>query len=156
MFKNDCTPRKRPYGRCSVFSTLSLVNIEDLANHVIPVGVFREELDQTKAVAVHGLGIFHVLGLKTQDKILETIIARGQIGLLEIPINDNLGIIAHARQKHFHLLRRRILRLVQYNKRILERTSPHVPQRTDFNLALLHQSFDFRGFHEFLHVIHNG
>ena len=59
--------------------------------------------------------------------------ARRKIDLRDVARNDCAGIRAHAREKHLHLHRRGVLRLVQNDEGVVERAAAHVCQRNDLD-----------------------
>ena len=62
-----------------------------------------------------------------------------QIDLRHIPSNHGFAAITKPRQKHLHLLAGGVLRLIQNDKRVVERASPHKCQRCNFYLPTIHQ-----------------
>src|ERR1039458_6768268 len=70
---------------------------------------------------------------------------RRQINLRLIAGDDRLRAVTEPREKHQHLLRRGILRLVQNNKRTVQRATAHVGQRRDLNRRALHVLGDVLG-----------
>src|SRR5262249_45742468 len=60
-----------------------------------------------------------------------------QVNLRHITRDHGLRSEADARQKHRHLFRGRVLRLVEYDERIRERAPAHERQRRDFDHTLL-------------------
>ena len=70
---------------------------------------------------------------------------RRQIHLRFVAGDDRLRAVAEPREKHQHLLRRGILRLVQNDERTVQRPSAHVGQRRDLNRPALRVFGDFLG-----------
>ena len=58
---------------------------------------------------------------------------RRQINLRFVAGDDRLGAVAEPREKHQHLLGRRILRLVQNDEGVVQGAPAHVGQRRDLN-----------------------
>lgn len=69
--------------------------------------------------------------------------ALGQIYLSGVTRNHGTRPKADARQKHFHLLRRRVLCLVKNHKRIVERPSAHKGKRRNLDDLLFDESLRF-------------
>ena len=59
--------------------------------------------------------------------------ARRQVDLRDVAGDDGLGVEAQARQEHFHLLDRGVLRLVQNNEGVVEGAPAHIGQRGDLD-----------------------
>src|SRR5918994_5943429 len=55
-----------------------------------------------------------------------------KIDLSRIAGDDGFGAVSEPRKKHFHLLRGCILRLVENYKRIVQSSTTHERQRSDF------------------------
>ena len=62
-----------------------------------------------------------------------------QVDLRHVPGHDGLGSEADARQEHAHLLRGRVLRLVEDDEGVVERPAPHEGDRGDLDDAALEQ-----------------
>ena len=60
----------------------------------------------------------------------------GQVDLGQVAGDDRLGADADARQEHLHLLRRRVLRLVEDDEGVVERAPAHEGQRRDLDRVL--------------------
>ena len=60
-----------------------------------------------------------------------------EIRLSRVAADDDARVDSHAREEHFHLSDRRILRLVENNIGVVERSSAHVRERRDFNARIL-------------------
>ena len=60
-------------------------------------------------------------------------LVRRQIGLRDVACYHRFGIKAEACQEHLHLFDRRVLRFVQHDERIVERSATHKSNRRDFN-----------------------
>ena len=58
---------------------------------------------------------------------------RRQVNLRDVAGHDDLRVVPHARQKHFHLRDRRVLSLVEDHERAVERSAAHVGQRHDLD-----------------------
>src|SRR6267143_5182415 len=58
---------------------------------------------------------------------------RRQVDLRDVAGDNGLRVSADSGQKHLHLHARRVLRLIQYNKRIVQRSAPHIGKRHDFD-----------------------
>ena len=54
-----------------------------------------------------------------------------QVNLRQVSGYDYLGVKSNTGQKHLHLRLRRILRLIQYDKRIIQCPSSHIGERRD-------------------------
>src|SRR5215475_13044568 len=65
--------------------------------------------------------------------------ARRQVDLRHVASDYGLRPEADARQKHLHLFRGRVLRLVENNKRIPKGATPHECQRRDLDHALFNK-----------------
>ena len=63
-----------------------------------------------------------------------------QIDLGHIAGHNHLGTYTHTGQKHLHLLRCGILRLIQDDKGIIQRAAAHICQRSNLNDLLFHQA----------------
>lgn len=61
----------------------------------------------------------------------------GQIDLCNVAGDDDLRAEAQSRQEHFHLLARRVLRLVEDDEAVVERAAAHIGQRRDLDVAAL-------------------
>ena len=61
----------------------------------------------------------------------------GQVDLRHVARDDEFGITSHARKEHLDLRQGRILRLVQNDESVVERTAAHVGQRRDLHGPLL-------------------
>ena len=70
---------------------------------------------------------------------------RRQINLRLVAGDDRLRAVAEPREKHQHLLRRGILRLVQNDEGVVQRPPAHIGQRRDFNRPALGVLLDFLG-----------
>src|ERR1700730_3924634 len=64
----------------------------------------------------------------------------GQINLSNVAVNDRLGVESQAGDEHLHLLRSRVLRLIQDYERIIQRATAHERNRRDFDHAFLQVS----------------
>ena len=64
-------------------------------------------------------------------------LVRRQIHLGLVAGDDRLGSVTEPRQKHQHLFRRGILRLVQDDERVVQRAAAHVGQGGDLNGSAL-------------------
>src|SRR5450830_1782279 len=71
-----------------------------------------------------------------------TFLAATQVNLRYIPRNHCLSAKADAGKKHLHLFRGGILRFVQDDKALVQRTPAHVSQRRNFNGATLKHFVD--------------
>ena len=60
-----------------------------------------------------------------------------EIHLSDIAGHDHFGMEAEPREKHFHLLRRGVLRLIENDERIVQGAAPHKPERRNFDIAPL-------------------
>ena len=58
-----------------------------------------------------------------------------QIHLGNIASDDHLRVETESREKHFHLLRRGILRFVENDERIVQRAASHKPEWRNFDVA---------------------
>ena len=56
-----------------------------------------------------------------------------EVDLRQVAVDDDFRVGAHAREEHFHLFGRRVLRLVQNNQRGFQRASAHVGERNDLD-----------------------
>src|SRR5499426_782524 len=65
--------------------------------------------------------------------------SRRQVDLRHVAGDHGLRPEADARQKHLHLLGGRVLRLVENDKRVTQRTASHKRQRRDFDDALFNE-----------------
>src|SRR5262247_783313 len=65
--------------------------------------------------------------------------SRRQVDLRHVAGDHGLRPEADARQKHLHLLGGRVLRLVENDKRVPQRTASHKRQRRDFDYALFNE-----------------
>ena len=63
-----------------------------------------------------------------------------QIDLGHIAGHNHLGTYTHTGQKHLHLLRCSVLRLIQDDKGIIQRAAAHIRQRSNLNDLLFHQA----------------
>ena len=66
-------------------------------------------------------------------------LAVGQVGLGQVARHHHLGAEAQAGEEHLDLLGGGVLRLVQDDEGVIQRTAPHVGQGGYLNDALLHQ-----------------
>ena len=62
----------------------------------------------------------------------------GKVDLRQITCDDRFGTKSKTRQEHLHLRLCRILRLVQHDKCIIQRSAAHIRKRCDLDRALLH------------------
>ena len=62
-----------------------------------------------------------------------------KVALRGVSRNNECRIETQASQEHLHLLGRSILRLIQDNESVVERTPTHIRQRGDLDNASLHQ-----------------
>ena len=62
---------------------------------------------------------------------------RGEVDLRHVARDDEFGIASHARKEHLDLRQGRILRLVQNDESVVERTAAHISQRRDLHGPLL-------------------
>src|SRR5918992_4205563 len=62
-----------------------------------------------------------------------------QVDLGVVPVHDGPRSEPDPREEHLHLLRRRVLRLVQDDERVIQRSAPHERQRRDLHGSSLHQ-----------------
>ena len=69
----------------------------------------------------------------------------GKIDLRDIARHHHLRVEANTRQHHLHLFRRGVLRLVDNDKAVVQRTSAHEGDRSDF---------DGPAFQKLLHLLH--
>ena len=74
----------------------------------------------------------------------------GQINLRRITRRDDLRVLAHAREEHFHLRDGRVLSLVQNDERIVERSSAHIGEWYYLNDIFLHVSLELVVLHHFV------
>ena len=63
--------------------------------------------------------------------------AAWQVDLADIPGDHRFGAEANARQEHFHLFGRGVLRFVEDDEGMVERAPPHERQRRDFQQTTL-------------------
>ena len=63
-----------------------------------------------------------------------------QINLRDVACDDHFGVEAETRQEHFHLLAGGVLRLIQNDKAVVERSAAHVRKRRHLNAAALHKA----------------
>ena len=68
-----------------------------------------------------------------------------QVDLRFVARNHRLGIDAQPRQEHEHLLRRRVLRLVENDEGMIQRAAAHVGQRRNLDDASFGVLLDFLG-----------
>src|SRR5215475_697013 len=68
--------------------------------------------------------------------------SRGKVNLRHVARDHSFRSEADARQKHLHLFRGGILRLIQNDKRIPKRPAAHECQRRDFDHALFNELCD--------------
>ena len=61
----------------------------------------------------------------------------GQIDLGHVPGDNGLGVETQPGQKHLHLFRGGVLRLIQNDKAVVQRASPHIGQRRHLYIAPL-------------------
>jgi hypothetical protein len=66
----------------------------------------------------------------------------GQVDLRDVAGDDHLRVEAQPREDHLHLLRRRVLRLVEDDEAVIERPSAHECQWRDLDLAALEERGD--------------
>ena len=76
--------------------------------------------------------------------------ARRQVRLGEVAGDHGPGTEADARQKHLHLLHRRVLGFVEYNERFVERAAAHVRKRRDFDDVAVDEAPDVLETHHFV------
>ena len=118
-----------------------LVSVDDaldqlVAHHIVPVEGHHGDVfdalqdlghgDEARGAAVRQVDLRHVAG------------------------DDHPAAEAEAREEHLHLLRRRVLRLVEDDERVVERAAAHEGQRRDLDLALLDQGRELLAVH---HVV---
>ncbi len=99
-----------------------------MAHHVLLGEKIKEE-------TFHGLEHIHGLQQSAAAGV-------GQVNLRDIAGDYGLGVEAHAGHEHLHLLRRRILRFVQDDERIVERAATHEGDRRNLNDVLLQKAVD--------------
>src|SRR5690606_26583068 len=61
--------------------------------------------------------------------------ARREVDLRDVTRDDHFRAEAESREEHLHLLWRGVLRLIEHNKRVIERTTAHVGERRDLDGA---------------------
>ena len=66
----------------------------------------------------------------------------GKINLGDVARNHCLGVHADARQEHFHLLGRCVLRLVENDESVVQRPAAHESQRGDLYNPVLDEPLD--------------
>src|SRR5262245_9223540 len=71
-----------------------------------------------------------------------------QIDLARIAGDDHAAVLAESREKHLHLHRGRILRLIEDDDCVRERASAHESERRDLDLAGLQRAFDDARIHQ--------
>src|SRR2546423_12629956 len=99
---------------------LRLVGFDDHLDEAVADNVFLVEVDELDALDFRE----DALGLDESAAL-----ARGQIYLRYVARDDRLRAEADARQRHLHLLARRVLRLVENDEGIRKRTAPHECER---------------------------
>ena len=62
-----------------------------------------------------------------------------EVALAQIAGNHKLGVKTQARQEHLHLLRRRVLCLVEHHEGVAQCSAAHVGKRGDLDHATLHE-----------------
>ena len=65
--------------------------------------------------------------------------SRRQIDLRDVAGDDHLGMEPEPGEKHLHLFRRGILRFIENDERIVQRSASHKSQRRNLNVAPLDQ-----------------
>jgi len=71
-----------------------------------------------------------------------------EVDLARIAGDDHAAVLAESREKHLHLHRGRILRLVEDDDRVRQRASAHESERRDLDLAGLQRTLDDAGIHQ--------
>ena len=64
----------------------------------------------------------------------------GEVDLRDVPGHDHLRVEPQAGEKHLHLLRRRILRLIEDYERVVQRPPSHISERSDLDSSPLDES----------------
>src|SRR6185436_4388855 len=93
-----------------------LVGIDDALHQRVPHHVLRAEVRERDAADFPQ----HLLRLYEP-----AFLAAREVDLGDVAVDYRLAAEPDAGQEHFHLLGRRVLRLVQYHERMVERASAH-------------------------------
>src|SRR3954451_13598946 len=106
----------RSWAALALARSLSVVGVHDARHQFVAHDVIDRERHMADAFDIaeqpHGLG-------KTRG------LAAWQIGLARIAGHDHAAVLAKAREKHLHLHRSRILRLVENDDGVCQRSSAH-------------------------------
>ena len=62
-----------------------------------------------------------------------------EVNLSHISSHYHLAMEAHSSHEHFHLLHGTVLGLIQYDKAVAQRASPHESEGSDFDEVLIQQ-----------------
>src|SRR4051794_40760888 len=108
------TPLPAPSG--SRLLRMLFVRLDDALHELVPDDVLVREADERDAVD----GAEDVLHLDQAGRLLPR-----QVDLRHVARDDDLGAEAEPRQEHLHLLRARVLRLVEDDEGVVKRSSPH-------------------------------
>src|SRR5260370_8838186 len=77
----------------------------------------------------------------------------GQINLRDVAGDDALGVESHAGDKHLHLLRSRVLRLIEDDERIVERTAAHEGNGRNLNHVLFQMAVNLFAIHQIVDIV---
>src|SRR2546423_949560 len=127
------TPRRRPRGSAPALRAgllgVQLVRLHDPLDELVSHDVLVPEADECDAVD-RGEDVLHL----DQPRGL---LAR-QVDLGHVAGDDHLGAEAEPRQEHLHLLRARVLRLVEDDEGVVQGAAAHEGERRDLDLAAFH------------------
>ena len=82
-------------------------------------------------------------GLEYPERVAQAALAvGGKVHLRDVPGNDGARIGAEPRQEHLHLLRRRVLPLIEDDEAAVERSAAHIGQRRHLDHGPFHPARD--------------
>src|SRR5215471_3017439 len=111
-----------------ILRTIRLVSSDNTLNERVSYNIPVIEMDERHTIdARNDISRFNETGH----------FAERQVDLRHIARNNRLAVVADARQKHFHLFRRRVLRLVENNECIVKCSASHERDGSDFNYSPL-------------------
>jgi hypothetical protein len=125
---------------------LAPVRRDDALHERMPHDVLGVEMDERDAR--------HAVE-NSADLLQARLLAARQVGLRDVARDDGTRAEAEARQEHLHLLRRRVLRLVEDHERLVERAAAHERERRDLDDVPLDEAPDLVESHHLVErVVH--
>src|SRR5215831_12441656 len=130
---NGSQPRSRPSSLlppcCARLLRVQLVRLYDPLHELVPDDVFVAEANEGDPVD-RAEDVLHV---DESGRLLPR-----EVDLRHVAGDDDPRAEAEARQEHLHLLRARVLRLVEDDERVVQRPAPHVRERRNLDGPTFH------------------